>query len=135
MRITRAWKQNKLLKFIAVIPWIIYRHEEFKYGVHISSNIEIEQGLLVVHGDGVYINTEHIGKNFTVFQNVTVGISKGSVPIIEDDVTIMPNAIVYGGVRLSKGCTVGANSVVNKDVAPYTTVVGAPAKMIKDEQK
>lgn len=35
------------------------------------------------------------------------------------------------GVTIGKGAVVGANSVVTKDVEPYTVVAGAPAKFLK----
>lgn len=41
------------------------------------------------------------------------------------DVTIMP------GVKIGDGAIIAANSVVAKDVAPYTVVGGNPAKIIK----
>lgn len=131
LRITHSWKCNKFLKVFSVFPWLIYRRYEFKFGVHISSNIEIGEGLYVVHGDGVYLNAEKIGKNLTVYQNVTLGIKNGNVPTVCDDVTIYPNVVVYGGVTIENNATIGANSVVNKDVPQGKTVVGAPAREIK----
>ena len=35
------------------------------------------------------------------------------------------------GVRLGRGCIIGANSLVTKDVPPYAVVAGSPAKIIK----
>ena len=49
-------------------------------------------------------------------------------PIVEDDVSIGINATILPGVRLGRGCVVGAGAVVTKDVLPYTTVYGNPAK-------
>lgn len=48
--------------------------------------------------------------------------------IIEDDVSIGANATVLPGLRLGRGCVVGAGAVVTKDVQPGITVVGSPAK-------
>jgi serine acetyltransferase len=46
-------------------------------------------------------------------------------------VNIGTGAKVIGGVRIGAGATVGANAVVVDDVAPGTTVVGAPARPAK----
>lgn len=48
--------------------------------------------------------------------------------IIEDDVSIGANATILPGVRLGKGCVVGAGAVVTKDVPQNIVVVGNPAK-------
>lgn len=49
---------------------------------------------------------------------------------IEDDCWLGINTVVMSGVTIHKGAVVGANSVVTKDVQPYTVVAGTPAKMI-----
>jgi acetyltransferase-like isoleucine patch superfamily enzyme len=51
---------------------------------------------------------------------------------IEEDCWIGGNAIILPGVRIGKGSTVGAGSVVTKDVPPYKVVAGNPARIIKD---
>jgi galactoside O-acetyltransferase len=50
--------------------------------------------------------------------------------IIDDDVWIGANCTITKGVRFGKGCIVGANSLVTKDVEPYSIVGGVPAKVI-----
>ena len=55
--------------------------------------------------------------------------------VIEDDVWIAANCTITKGVRLGKGCIVGANSVVTKDVAPFAIVAGVPARVIGDRKK
>lgn len=47
------------------------------------------------------------------------------------DVLIGANAIVKQGVTIGHGAIVGAGAVVSKDVAPYSIVVGNPARHIK----
>lgn len=51
--------------------------------------------------------------------------------VIEDDCWLGINVVVMSGVTIGKGAVVGANSVVTKDVEPYTVVAGVPAKLIK----
>lgn len=60
---------------------------------------------------------------------------QGSTPepvIIEDDVWIGANSVVLPGVRLGRGCVVGAGSVVTKSVPQYCIAVGNPAHVIKE---
>lgn len=51
---------------------------------------------------------------------------------IEDDCWLGVNTVVSAGVTVGKGCVVGANSVVTKDLPPYSVAVGMPARVIKD---
>jgi acetyltransferase-like isoleucine patch superfamily enzyme len=51
--------------------------------------------------------------------------------VIEDDCWLGINVVVMAGVTIGKGAVIGANSVVTKDVEPYTVMAGAPAKCIK----
>lgn len=52
--------------------------------------------------------------------------------IIEDGAWIGAGSIITAGVTIGKNAIVGAGSVVTKDVAPFTVVVGNPAKAIKE---
>ncbi len=56
--------------------------------------------------------------------------SKGPI-VVEDEVWIGYGAIITSGVRLGKGCVIGAGAVVTKDVPPYAIAAGNPAKVIR----
>ena len=51
--------------------------------------------------------------------------------VIGNDVWIGQNAVILPGVHLGDGVIIGANSVVGSNVAPYTIVVGNPAKALR----
>ena len=51
--------------------------------------------------------------------------------VIGNDVWIGQNAVVLPGVQIGDGAIIGANSVVGSNVAPYTIVVGNPAKVLR----
>lgn len=54
-----------------------------------------------------------------------------SAPVIGNDVWIGINSIIMRGVTIGDGAVVAANSVVTRDVAPYTIVGGVPARFLK----
>lgn len=50
---------------------------------------------------------------------------------IGHDVWIGHGAVVMPGVTIGNGAVVGANSVVTRDVAPFTIVAGVPARRLR----
>lgn len=56
---------------------------------------------------------------------------RGAAIDIGDDVWIGRGAFIGPGVHIGNGAVVGANSVVVRDVDPYTVVAGCPARFIK----
>ena len=51
--------------------------------------------------------------------------------VIGNDVWIGQNAVILPGVHIGDGAIIGANSVVGSNVAPYTIVIGNPAKVLR----
>ena len=56
--------------------------------------------------------------------------SKGPTRV-GDNVWCGANVVITSGVTVGERCVIGANSVVNQDVPPYSIAVGAPARVIK----
>lgn len=56
--------------------------------------------------------------------------SKGGSVQVGDDCWLGWGAVIRKGLYIGKGAVVGANSVVTRDVAPYTIVAGNPANKI-----
>ena len=51
--------------------------------------------------------------------------------VIQDNVFIGERSTILKGVTIGEGAIVASNSVVTKDVPPYTIVAGNPAKVVK----
>ena len=51
-------------------------------------------------------------------------------PTFENGCAVGAGAVILPGVRVGEGAVVGAGAVVTKDVLPYTTVVGNPARIL-----
>lgn len=57
---------------------------------------------------------------------------KHSGPIeIGHDVWIGASVVLRGGIRIGTGSVIGANTVVTKDVSPYSVVAGNPGSVVK----
>lgn len=57
-------------------------------------------------------------------------VSKGDT-VIGNDVWIGNNVTIMQGVKIGDGAIIGTNSLVTKDVEPYTIVGGNPASVIR----
>jgi maltose O-acetyltransferase len=49
---------------------------------------------------------------------------------IKNDAWLGTGVVVLPDVTIGEGAIVGANSLVTKDVKPYTIIIGSPAKLI-----
>jgi len=58
------------------------------------------------------------------------GLTKKGI-VIEDDVWIGAGVKILDGCVIGKGSVIGAGTVVNKNVEPYSVVVGVPGKVIR----
>jgi serine O-acetyltransferase len=106
----------------------------------IASNIEIPTsarigpGLYFPHAGPVVINGgTTIGSNCIINTGVVIGSARADeAPVIGDDVILGVYAVVLGEVTVGDGARVGAHTLVNRDVAPGSTVVGIPARPLHE---
>jgi len=113
--------------------WAVLRHIFWQAvtGADIPINTRIGGGLLLPHPNGIVIHPSVvIGPNCLIFQQVTLGMAHGGVPLVGGHVDIGAGAKVIGHVRLGNHSNVGANAVVMIDVPEGATAVGVPARII-----
>lgn len=102
-------------------------------GISIQKETSIGPGLQIWHFGNVVVHPRTvIGANCTLRQGVSLGerYEGGPCPVLEDDVDLGSHAHVLGGVRLGKGCRIGAMAVVLCDVPAGCTAVGNPARVL-----
>lgn len=130
---------------------VVWRFAQIMMGVVLGDNVSVGSGAYIGHysrigrgtriGQGAHI-TDHmtVGENCFIAPHVIFCNDKNPVPvnpvykredpICEDDVSIGVNATILPGVRLGRGCRIGAGAVVTKDVPPYQVWVGNPARRL-----
>lgn len=54
---------------------------------------------------------------------------------IERHVIVGARSMIFPGVNLAEGCSIGAMTLVNKSTAPWGIYVGNPAKRLKERKK
>lgn len=98
----------------------------------IGRGAEFGRGFVLLHADGVVINRlVRGGENIYIEHQVTIGADRGTSPVLGNDIFIGAGAKILGPVTIGDGARIGANAVVVKDVPAYATVVGVPAKVVR----
>ena len=130
----RLWllKLKWLARFISMLArWVT--------GVEIHPGAVIGRRFFIDHGMGVVIGeTAKIGNDCTLYHGVTLGGTtwkKGKRhPTLGNNVVIGAGAKILGPITLGNDVRVGSNSVVVKSVDNAQTVVGVPARVLKDSK-
>ncbi|MGH4138613.1 glycosyltransferase [Clostridium sp.] len=71
------------------------------------------------------------------YENIGIPIMNQGITSITNEIVIGENswigvnASIVGNVHIGRGCVVGANSYVTKNIPDYSVVAGSPAKVIK----
>ena len=100
--------------------------------IFISPLAKIGSNLILPHPHNIQIGVGCvIGNNVKIYHNVTLGQNHNAYPVIDDNVTIYPNACVFGDIIVGANSVIGAGAIVNKNVPPNTVVAGNPARVIK----
>ena len=135
-----AYRISHRLKSMGVpfFPRAISQLARWLTGVEIHPSAKIETGFFIDHGMGVVIGeTAEIGDYVTLFQGVTLGGTgkeRGKRhPTLGNHVVVGAGAKILGGITIGDNVKIGANSVVLKNVAANSTVIGVPGRVIKSQ--
>jgi acetyltransferase-like isoleucine patch superfamily enzyme len=76
------------------------------------------------------LTSYYIGQNLFKERWHNETVYKQNPMTIKNDVWIGAHCVILGDVTIGNGAVVAANSVITKDVPPYSIVAGSPAKVI-----
>lgn len=111
-----------------------------KTGIEIHPGATIGRRLVIDHGTGVVIGeTTEIGDDVLIYQGVTLGGTGKDTgkrhPTIGNNVMISAGAKVLGPFKIGDNSRVAAGAVVLEEVPPNSTVVGVPARVVRQDGK
>lgn len=139
-------KKHPALKIYLISRWCYLHHltllAKFFYNLNIiifqcslAYEADISDKAIFAHPRGVIIHpNSKIGEYTQIYQRVTLGTKEIGKPVnivVGANCILGANCCLLGEVKIGDNVKVGANSVVLKNVASNTTVVGVPAKAIK----
>ena len=121
-----------VLENVPLIPRMITEMAHSETGIDIHPAATIGTHFTIDHGTGVVIGaTCIIGNHVKLYQGVTLGAKnfpldkdgnpiKGIArhPILKDNVVVYANATILGRITIGKGCVIGANVWVTRDMRP-----------------
>ena len=126
----RMWQAG-----VPFVPRLLSQISRFITGIEIHPGARIGSSLFIDHGMGVVIGeTTIVGERVILYQGVTLGgtgkQSGKRHPTLGNDVVVGVGAKVLGAITVGDGARVGAGAVVVKDVPPYSTAIGVPARVV-----
>ncbi len=122
---------NHNLLFVSFLAKARLKFLIWSTGIDIPPKVKIGKGFYIGHPQSVVINpTCIIGENCNISQFVTIGSNNGKAATIGNEVYIGPNVCIIENVVIGNRVTIGAGSVVTKDIPDDATVVGVPARVI-----
>ncbi len=115
---------------------LISQGAKFLTGIEIHPGATIGRGLFLDHGSGIVIGeTAILGDNCTLYQGVTLGGTGKEAgkrhPTLGDNVMVGAGAKLLGNFTIGDGAKIAAGAVVLRDVPPYATAVGMPARVVR----
>lgn len=112
--------------------------------IEIGRNVTINDGATIVAYSGISIGDNTLVGEYVTIRDQNHGTRRGveirTQPYDSSPISIGVGAwlgrgvCVLKGVRIGEGAIVGANSVVTKDIEPYTVAGGVPARPIGDRK-
>ncbi len=119
---------------VPLLPTALHRACMLMSQVCIGDPVVIAPGVYLPHGQVVIDGLVRIGTGTIISPWVTIGLLEGTTqgPTLGDGVFVGTGAKILGPVTVGANAKVAANAVVLQDVAPNTTVAGAPARLVSD---
>ncbi|MBQ8860383.1 MAG: serine acetyltransferase [Ruminococcus sp.] len=133
-RVVCQGKYPRILKYIYL--FYIKRCDAFNnasLGTHIGYGATFDAPPNFPHGlYGIIVShNAHIGKNATIFHQVTIGEGVGGAPTIGDNCYIGPGAKITGKIHIGNNVKIGPNCVVFEDIPDNSTVVLSKPRIIQ----
>ena len=98
------------------------------YIAQLGGSIDIGDNVLLADSVRMYsISHEYNDKKKLILQQ---GYKTHTIKI-SDNVWIGSGVVIFNSVTIGEGAVIGANSVVNKSIPPFTVFAGNPGKVIK----
>ena len=121
-------------KPLGLLHFVLANLTVIMWGITIDARAQIGDGFYIGHHGGIIIGPIVMGRNCCVAHNVTIGFRTDGVgsgtPTIGDRVWIGTGSVVFGGIRIGDGVTIGPLTLVGRNIPPRTLAIGNPVQIL-----
>jgi acetyltransferase-like isoleucine patch superfamily enzyme len=105
-------------------------HLGYKVSINVGEYVEIGDDCLIAGGCSIQDNDGHPISPYRRMKKEPPSTSEIKPVIIGNNVWIGTGSVILKGVTIGDGSIVAANSLVNRNVPPYSIVMGVPARIV-----
>lgn len=119
---------------LKLLHYVLQKLMIILWGILISEDAEIGGGFYIGHFGGIMVGPVRMGRDCSIAQQVVIGRRAGGqleVPTLGDRVWIGAGSIVFGGIRIGDGVTIGPLTVVGRNLPPRVMVMGNPMRLLR----
>lgn len=134
------WSQARSFKpfrwLTEKIYWLFYHSVSLITAVHLPRQTQFGKKFHLIHPQSVIIHRNAtFGDHVGIMHEVTIGNrGTGEAPQLGNHVFVGAGAKILGPITIGDHATIGAGTVVVKDVPAHTLVVGQAPRMIENHQ-
>jgi len=128
--------RSKILRApFSMIYRVLYRRARNVYGIELPYTVKLGRRVIFEHQGAIVIHGHcELGDECIIRQGVTLGNKTLDRPLdapkLGKRVNVGAGAKILGAITIGDCATIGANSVVTRDVPPLATAVGLPARVV-----
>ena len=132
VRASRIWHKGGLINHIWAV--ILSKRNYRRYGCQIYPQSIVGEGLSIPHFVGIVVgSTTELGDNCTIFPNVVFGAAYHPDtpnplgrrhPKCGNNCVFGANSLIIGRIMIGNNVTIGAGSIVTKDIPDNAVVIG-----------
>lgn len=127
-----SWK-NKQNKNLA--SKLFYLNKTL-HGFNCMYDTQLPDIFLFTHPVGSVIGKAEYNNYLVICQNVTIGMHRGQVPVIGENVFMATNSVILGKTVIEGNCSIGAGTfIIDENIGKFKTVSGRSPQLTIREQK
>lgn len=137
------WRMGIKSKVFRAPMTLLYRFHrklvQIFCGIKLDYTVRLGRRVKLEHFGGIILGAKSIGDDVVVRQNTTIGVRDLSdlqgKPTIEQGVNIGTGAVIVGSITVGRYSVIGPNSVVDRDVPPFSYVSAPPSVVVSAEDR